>query len=766
VATINPYVGPKPFAKGQPLFGRTKEVAELRYLLTSERIVLLYAPSGAGKSSLVQAGLIPQLEKRFDILGPTRVNAQPPADVKNRYVWSVIDGLENSEDHADETLAEYAATRPSQRNRLIVFDQFEEILRIDPVGGGAIREFFQQAGELLRNPQIWALFVLREDYLAPLDPYVGYLPTRLQNRYRLDRLTTAMARQAVEGPTEQSTRKYGPGVVETLVSNLATVRIQTPEGNTMEKEGEYVEPLQLQVVCFDLWERMERDHPEKLIVESGDIGDVGSALKSYYDNVVSATATAAAGYSVASERAIREWFQNQLITGDGIRNQVRLEANRSSGLENAIIQRLVDNYIVRAEPHGGSIWYELAHDRLVAPVGDSNARWFEAHLSKVQKVAKLWETQNRPEGLLLLGDDLVEANQWAADNKSSLTDSEERFLGASKARQGAIRREQLLARRLRVAFRIVALFAVAAVIAGSWAYLEKGKADYQRRIAQSTAEDLDTKIITLLKIINVDQILDRGAAPGTVEYNGPEWLRLLQDRTVSRKSSNQDAFLAAGGFGKGRVIVAAHDGVLDLCDSQGGKCAKPMGEELQGFFLELVTGWLSFPRRSAQSPDARAAAPQEPATTREPNVRIALSSGHCEIVPDYYKEVGGRLKERLVAFNGYTVEVVQAPLTADRLASTDVLIIGNAWGNFADTEIEAVQQFVQNGGGLLASGLGWSWKEYLDKPFGEDACPDSGRKQGQDTEDMATYPMNRLVEPYGVRFTDKVHGGTKVYGGI
>ena len=37
--------------------------ANLLDLLIAERIVLLYSPSGAGKTSLIQAGLIPELEK-------------------------------------------------------------------------------------------------------------------------------------------------------------------------------------------------------------------------------------------------------------------------------------------------------------------------------------------------------------------------------------------------------------------------------------------------------------------------------------------------------------------------------------------------------------------------------------------------------------------------------------------------------------------------------------------------------------------------------
>ncbi len=40
--------------------------------------MLFHAPSGAGKSSLIQAGLLPELRASFDVCGPTRVNQEPP----------------------------------------------------------------------------------------------------------------------------------------------------------------------------------------------------------------------------------------------------------------------------------------------------------------------------------------------------------------------------------------------------------------------------------------------------------------------------------------------------------------------------------------------------------------------------------------------------------------------------------------------------------------------------------------------------------------
>ena len=59
-----PFVGPRPFRHGEDLFGRDRDVNRLRDLLIAERIVLLFSPSGAGKTSLVQAGLIPGLATR------------------------------------------------------------------------------------------------------------------------------------------------------------------------------------------------------------------------------------------------------------------------------------------------------------------------------------------------------------------------------------------------------------------------------------------------------------------------------------------------------------------------------------------------------------------------------------------------------------------------------------------------------------------------------------------------------------------------------
>jgi len=463
----NPYVGPKPF-ENQRLFGRDREIAEIGYLLTSERIVLLYAASGAGKSSLVQAGLIPKLKDRFDIWGPTRVNQEPPKGVGNRYIWSTVAGLARRSDIAkDIKLGNYVKERRGKANPLIIFDQFEEVLRVDPVDFEVKRSFFDELGELLHDSGIWALFILREDYLAPLDSYARLIPTYFHNRYHLDRLARDMAAQAIANPTLDSPRKYAEGVVDKLVNNLAAVKIPQPDGSLCEEAGKYVEPLQLQVVCFDVWDRMKSD---AMVIQETDIGDVDGALQNYYTNALAKMANS----DLQKELAIRDWFQYKLITPEGLRNQIRQEARQSGGLDNAVVLKLLDTYMVRAEPRGAITWYELAHDRLIGPIRQSNRAWFDKNLNKLQKTAILW-AQDRPEGLLLQGADLDAAIRFSLDNEMLLKPAEKDLLRESielrkknREAQLQIEKDRKQARLIQSLLMWLGVFFVLTLVAGGY----------------------------------------------------------------------------------------------------------------------------------------------------------------------------------------------------------------------------------------------------------------------------------------------------------
>lgn len=467
----NPFVGPRPIEKGQPIFGRDLEIAQLYDLLCAERIVLLYSPSGAGKSSLIQAGLIPRLAQQFDVWKPVRVNLPPQSGAGagvNRYVRScnlefeagVPMRLRRDEDSISVmTLAEYAAGRPQRpsapKNIVIIFDQFEEVLTVDPLGVQAKREFFGELGKLLQdNPCIWALFIIREDYIAPFDSYADQLPTHLKNRFRLDLLGRQAAEEAIRKPVEAGGRSFAPQALGRLVADLATTQVQQPGGDFKSEPGPYIEPLHLQVACRSLWERMAQD---RTVIEDSDIdsfGDVTRALAEYYESEV---AKAAAG-GERIERSIREWCGGMLITRGNIRGQVLREAGRSGGLDNRLVERLIDTHLVRGEQRAGATWYELSHDRLVEPILRNNELWFAAHLSKVQQRALQWEREGEPESLLIGGAELAIAQRWAALPAKDFTEGERRFLAACRKK-----RRRLLQVRAAVAILFALLIVTSAL---------------------------------------------------------------------------------------------------------------------------------------------------------------------------------------------------------------------------------------------------------------------------------------------------------------
>ena len=485
---VNPYVGPRPFRVGETLYGRDREISELLDLLIAERIVILYSPSGAGKSSLIQAGLIPRLyEESFSVLPVMRVSAEPPAlngstPPVNRYLFSLFLSMETAlpadqrtplERLAYMDLTTYLAQRPRREDEpnseVLIFDQFEEILTVDPANQEAKAAFFAQLGAALRDRKRWALFAMREDYVGALDPYLRPIPTRLSNRFRLDLLGREVARQAIRQPAHEAGVDFADGAAKKLVDDLRRMRVQRFDGTMEEQLGPHVEPVQLQVVCYRLWENLAPDASRITEADLASVGNVDTALAEYYAGIVAAAAQATG----VKERAIREWVDHRLITEQGLRGQVLLGPERSEGLDNQAISFLQDAHLVRAEKRGGATWFELAHDRLIQPVRANNAAWLQANLSPLQRQVALWEKGDRPESLLLREGPLADAEQWAAAHLDELTPTENDFL--EDCRQARTREQET---------RAMAEQAVKLEAAEKVAEAERRRAETQARAAR------------------------------------------------------------------------------------------------------------------------------------------------------------------------------------------------------------------------------------------------------------------------------------------
>lgn len=489
----NPYVGPRSFATGEPLYGRERERAALLDLVIAERVVLLHAPSGAGKSSLLQAGLVPDLiAEGFRVRPPIRVGMDLPVELPgaNRFIVSALQSLEEGQARPLALLAGLdpadALGEPDDGGEVLIFDQFEEVLTIDPNNREAKHAFFAAVGRLLRSPRRWAVFSMREDYVASLAPYVRAVPTRLKTTFQLELLGVEAAMQAVMRPAEAAGVTFTAAAARRMIDDLRQVKVQAADGSTVPGLGPFVEPVQLQVACRNLWARMP---DEDRSIEPDDVaavGDVDAALTTYYESQVAAVAAAAG----AAERDIRRWIGRALITDQGLRGQVLQAAEASAGLANAVIRRLIDVHLVRAEKRRGATWFELAHDRLIAPVRASNARWTENHLSPVQRQAELWDSSGRPDALLLRERAAAERAAGAAESAVERAFADESLRTIAQVEETErLRRQSLWGRRIIAWMLIVGLVATVGVVVTRYQHemREAGRSSRLRWRAEVTA---------------------------------------------------------------------------------------------------------------------------------------------------------------------------------------------------------------------------------------------------------------------------------------
>lgn len=459
---VNPFRGTESFQTGDKIFGRDHEIDEFATRLLARRVVLLHSPSGAGKTSLVQAGLIPALNKKgLHILPKIRLNNLLPSDLTcNRYLASVflsldsglgipegthlsnpeiaalslkpnglVEYLETHTPYAKDTLSKFTSRKNTQAvQKLIFFDQFEEILTLVPTDPDVKRDFFARLAPVLNDYRIMAIFAMREEYVAGLEPYLIYFPERLSARFRLDLLNQPAALQAIRAPSQRVKVPFHPKAAEALVNELSLITVREA-GQEKKISGLFVEPVQLQVVCRDLFER--RADPHRITLEDVQkFGSVENALEVYYDSKIKLIAAG----DKERERQLREWIESELIIAGSLRGQAAAGEEAKSGVERATVEKLIAAYLVREEPRRGVVWYELVHDSLVQPVIKSNAAWREVNASEFEIQAARWNKapQEARDALLPAGEALRQAVNWGEAHQEHLTEIQKQYLSAAK----------------------------------------------------------------------------------------------------------------------------------------------------------------------------------------------------------------------------------------------------------------------------------------------------------------------------------------------
>jgi WD40 repeat protein len=339
----------------------------LTRLVDVYRGVCLYGDSGTGKSSLVNAGLLPRTrELGFE---PVRVRVQPRKDAE-----VVIDRIAVGDDGdalpcilAPEdgdsarvvlSIAEFearlrAASRESQM--LVVLDQFEELFTLFDEFDATRHALAGMIAGLLRDPiAVKLLFVFREDYLGRVKQLLTACPELVDQALRLGPPPPATLRTIVRGPFERHPghfqRELGPDLALRLEAALAE-RFGTGEVSLSE----------VQTVCLRLWRAAD---PSALLQAKGVQGlledELGEALDAFAPDLRSAAV------ALLSEMVTSAGTRNVIAAHD-LKQRARDddEQLRPALLDEALDRLERESKLVRRERRRDLDLYEITSEFLV-----------------------------------------------------------------------------------------------------------------------------------------------------------------------------------------------------------------------------------------------------------------------------------------------------------------------------------------------------------------------------------------------------------------
>ena len=389
----NPFPGPQAYRSTdrEYFFGRTEETEELTSLVLSSSATLLYAQSGAGKSSLLQAGVAPYLESRFKfvILPTVRLGAadqrtptddadptdeETPTVPANPFVQVVCDSIAAADKPIHDDIAAAAKTRRTDESQraLLVLDQFEEVFNH---GSGENRQqFFRHLTDALeKNTWLRAIIALRSDYLAALVPYERHLPANLIVRYQLEGMVEEQVAEAIAGTFSRSGMDLGESNLQVVLDALFQRASDSAEPAAVPLQ--YANTIQLQIVCRGLWEVLHATYGTGPVPDgalTGESFDLRRSMAQFVDEAIRRVVQRGG----AGEPAVRWWLENELITTQGRRAFVSSDAEATAGLPNSVVGALEEVRLVQLEQRRqGLRLAELTHDSMIDGVRTSNETW-------------------------------------------------------------------------------------------------------------------------------------------------------------------------------------------------------------------------------------------------------------------------------------------------------------------------------------------------------------------------------------------------------
>jgi hypothetical protein len=528
---LSRYPGVSPFSSSQQglFFGRKDDIFKLSSLILRNQQVLLYAKSGLGKSSLINAGIIPHLRKEqpdlhcIKIRFGTYTGEQSLTPVQQ--IITALQTLAFPADYAplnllfaneDGLWSHFKARQLAnpKSSFLLIFDQFEELFsypeedifrfkkQMNDLLYRNMPEHFRkaltriqqktpelllsEATELLHEPQqVKTLLSIREDRYSLLNQLTDYLPDVMHYRYGLLPLDLAQVREAVELPAKQDADDYISKPFDYAPKALDKILDYLTKSGTQS-----VETTQLQILCSRI-EQLNRP-----IIEAQDIPDFKNIFSDYYFNCLAQLPP------TTPIREVRYFVERQLIQrGQRISFDALLMPDF---INDKVLQVLVqEHHLLRAERNSiGGIAYELSHDTLVEPILEAcQARENEELANK-----------NR-----------LEAEAIAAKARAEVK--------AAKLK-AAQQREQLRTTRLLLFLALIALGG--AVIATWWAFAAQSTAKAAQTEAENTAKKLIDKEDSLIIAIEQTKKINE-----ELKQNKDSLNKALNETQNERKATNK-----------------------------------------------------------------------------------------------------------------------------------------------------------------------------------------------------------------------------------
>ncbi|KIZ19184.1 AAA family ATPase [Streptomyces natalensis] len=619
-------------------FGRERStealVAQLRAAEQTGGLVMLVGASGAGKSSLLNAGLVPALhggalgdeDGRDGEAVQLVPGADPLAELTRRIpeLADVVATAQNSAATAPgtahfaravrEAVGAWAGRGTSAARPVVIVDQFEETFTLcsDEANRRAFIEVLHAActpSDADDPAPVLVLLGIRADFY---EQCLGHpeLADALQHRHMvLGPLTSAELREAVAGPAKAVGLELEPGLAELIVREVSA---DGPSGT----HDAGVLPL-LSHALLATWQRRKagRLTLAGYRAAGGIQGAVAATAERAWSGLDPAARTAA---RLLLLRLVRLGEDTQATRRRGTRRQLADESTDPNKTEESL-EALVHARLVTLDAEAVEITHEAllhAWPRLRDWIDeDRNGNLLRQRL---EEDGRAWETSHRDTSLLYRGSRLDQARTWARSaGDTYLTRSAVEFLAASVRLR---KRTVWIGRGAVAALAVLALLAVGSAVV---AWQQRDDAVFAQVLAEADRvqhtdpslsaqldlvahhlrpddEDTDNRLISIVNAplatpllghtgaVYLTSFSPNGRVLATASYDRSVRLWDVADRTrprpLGKPLTGHTSWVSTAVFSPdGHTLASASDdGTIRLWDVRDPGHPRPLGAPLTG----------------------------------------------------------------------------------------------------------------------------------------------------------------------------------------